>query len=372
MNNITEYKDLMAFHPGYYIAEVIEDMEISQAEFAQRLGTTPKNLSTILNGQISLSDDIAGKLSAMLGTSTSLWMNLQMAYNQKILEIERERKLDDQMEVESLIDYSFFVKLSELPRAKTAHERIINLCRYLRVSDLNILKEPDFLVNYRTGISSIQMKNIVNSRAWIQTAINLSGEIVVKPFDCGKLKESLPEFRKMTLQEPESFLPRMRDLFSECGIAFVLLPNLRNCGVNGAVKWINSERVVLAMNDRGADADRFWFSLFHEIKHVLQQKVKTVFVNSSVTEMMDMNSKYEEEADSFASDYLIPPAAYKRFAPTKYTSDSEIEAFASSIGIHPGIVAGRLQHDRIIEQNRCSGMKVRYRISDLVTKSHES
>ena len=58
MNNITEYKDLMAFHPGYYIADVIEDMGISQAEFAQRLGTTAKNLSTLLNGQTSLSDDI--------------------------------------------------------------------------------------------------------------------------------------------------------------------------------------------------------------------------------------------------------------------------------------------------------------------------
>lgn len=66
MSNITEYKDLMAFHPGYYIAEVIEDMGISHAEFAQRLGTTEKNLSTLLNGQTSLSDDIAEKLSVSL------------------------------------------------------------------------------------------------------------------------------------------------------------------------------------------------------------------------------------------------------------------------------------------------------------------
>ena len=38
MSNITEYKDIVAFHPGYYIADIIEDMEISQAEFAARLG----------------------------------------------------------------------------------------------------------------------------------------------------------------------------------------------------------------------------------------------------------------------------------------------------------------------------------------------
>ncbi len=353
---------MIAFHPGYYIAGVIFDMGITQAEFAQRLGTTAKTLSTIINGQISLSDDIAEKLSAMLGTSISVWMNLQTTYNQKILEIEREKRLDGQMEIESMIDYSFFVDNAGLKKTGNHHERISNLCGYLYVSDLRILAEPDFLVNYRTAVSEVQLKNIVNSRAWIQSAINLSKDIDVKPFDCEKLKVSLPVLRDMTIQEPEVFIPRMREIFSECGVAFVLLPYLKNSGISGAVKWINGSRVVLAMNNRGVDADKFWFSLFHEIKHVLQQKVKTVFVMSSTAEMMDMDSKYEVDADKFASDFLIPPSEYKRFAPTKYTTDREIIEFAASIGIHPAIVAGRMQHERIIPENRCSGLKTKYHI----------
>ena len=32
MSNYIEYNDTIAFHPGYYIADIIEDMEISQAE----------------------------------------------------------------------------------------------------------------------------------------------------------------------------------------------------------------------------------------------------------------------------------------------------------------------------------------------------
>lgn len=79
---------------------------------------------------------------------------------------------------------------------------------------------------------------------------------------------------------------------------------MKNSGINGAVKWINGSRVVLAMNNRGVDADKFWFSFFHEIKHVLQQKVKTVFVMRSTVEMMDMDSKYEEEADKSESDFF--------------------------------------------------------------------
>lgn len=37
MSNVNEYKDIVAYHPGYYIADIIEDMEISQAELAKEI-----------------------------------------------------------------------------------------------------------------------------------------------------------------------------------------------------------------------------------------------------------------------------------------------------------------------------------------------
>ena len=49
MSNIKAYKDIVAFHPGYYILDLIEDMEISQAEFAVRIGTTAKTISKLVN-----------------------------------------------------------------------------------------------------------------------------------------------------------------------------------------------------------------------------------------------------------------------------------------------------------------------------------
>ena len=114
------------------------------------------------------------------------------------------------------------------------------------------------------------------------------------------------------------------------------------------------------MNNRGLDADKFWFSLFHEIKHVLQQKIKTVFISTSTKEMMELNNALEKEADEFASSYLISKAQMKQFSPSKYITDEEIAAFARSIGIHPGIVAGRLQHEKIIPPNRCAHLKEKY------------
>ena len=365
MSNIKEYKDIVVFHPGYYITEIIEDMEMNQAEFATRMGTTAKTLSCLLNGQANISNDLAKKLSVMLGTSADVWLNLQNNYDQKLIEIQQAKDFDEQEEVVKVIDYTYFVEVVGLPLTKNVREKVSNLCRYFKIADLRIMLEQDFLVNYRTGVSKISEKNVINSRAWVQTAINYSQRIETKAYDAEKLKAYLPELRSMTVQKPEVFLPRLEEIFAQCGVAFVLLPHLKNSGVNGAVKWINDERVVLAMNNRGLDTDKFWFSLFHEIKHVFQRKIKTVFVSFSEKEMIDANNRLEEEADNFATNYLIPPAELKKFAPTKYTSDDEIIAFAKAIGIHPGIVAGRLQHDKIIPQNRCSKLKEKIELEHL-------
>lgn len=362
MSNIKEYKDLAAFHPGYYLADIIEDMEISQAEFAARLGTTAKTLSQLLNGQANISNDLAKKLSVMMGTSAEVWQRLQNTYDQKLIEIQQEKDFDEQKAIMKQIDYRYFVDVAGLPQTRVAEEKITYLCSFFKVADLRIMLRTDFLVNFRSGTSDDSEKKAINSRAWIQTAMNMAKTVETMPYNAQRLKDCLPELRGMTVQNPEVFLPRMREIFAECGVAFVLLPHLKNSGVNGAVKWVNNERVVLAMNNRGLDADKFWFSLFHEIKHVFQQKIKTVFISSSAEEMVDYNNTLEDEADRFASNYLIPPSELRRFAPTKYTSDNEIIEFADSIGIHPGIVAGRLQHEKIIPQSRCSKLKEKYAI----------
>ena len=362
MSNKIEYNDLFAFHPGYYISEIIDDMEITQAEFAKRMGTTEKTLSKLVNGHINLSNDLAKNLSTMLGSSVGVWLNLQQKYDEKLIEIKERESLDEQGKIMKMIDYSYFENNIGLPPAKNMSEKIKNLCACLMISDLRILTQQDFLVNYRTGIKNVQEKNIVNSQAWLQIALNCAKQMNVDSFDANKLKGFLPEIRSMTLQEPNQFIPRLREIFSSCGVAFVLLPHLKNSGINGAVKWFGNNQVVLALNDRRCNADTFWFSLFHEIKHVLQQKVTKVFISGNNDDFSDMDSLLEKDADTFASNYLIPLNEYEKWHPNKYVTDDEILSFAKKIGIHPGVVAGRLQHDNVIPQNRCSKLKVKYHI----------
>ena len=78
-----EYQELIAFHPGYYVKDYIDEQGITQEELAKRLQTTPKYISDLVNGRINLTDEMVLKLSIVFGTSTKLWLNLNQKYIEK-------------------------------------------------------------------------------------------------------------------------------------------------------------------------------------------------------------------------------------------------------------------------------------------------
>lgn len=96
MSNYIEYNNKVAFHPGYYLKEIIDESGLIQEDFAKRLDATPKNLSLLVRGEQSLSIDIAMKLSHMIGTSVDYWLNLQNAYDALIAEFMSEKELAEE------------------------------------------------------------------------------------------------------------------------------------------------------------------------------------------------------------------------------------------------------------------------------------
>ena len=83
-NKIVEYKDLIAFHPGQYIGELIEDYNMTQKEFEENLGVSPKTISKLVKGEESISNEIAQKLEKFTNISMKTWLNLQNAYDVKM------------------------------------------------------------------------------------------------------------------------------------------------------------------------------------------------------------------------------------------------------------------------------------------------
>lgn len=364
--NKLEYQELIAFHPGYYVKDYIDEQGITQEELSKRLQTTPKYISDLVNGRINLTDEMVLKLSIVFGTSTKLWLNLNQKFIEKKLEIEKRIRIDQECELAKKLDYKFWVELGLVKATRITAEKVQELQRYFKVSSLSVLSQRDFLVQYRTSVSEVTDVNVINANAWVQTAINLGTQIEAGPFDKKKLLEAIPEIRSMIVQNPKDFYPRLRELFASCGVALVLLPNLKNCGVNGAVKWLGKDKVVLALNDRRKYADTFWFALFHELGHVLQQRIKVLLVSEikkAGLETDDLIQRLEAEADAFSQNTLIPKAEYDEFVmmcSSGFTAET-IRSFAARINVLPGIVVGRLQHDGYLtNQTALNSLKIKY------------
>jgi hypothetical protein len=133
-------------------------------------------------------------------------------------------------------------------------------------------------------------------------------------------------------------------LCQSAGVALVFVPELLKTRLSGATRWLSADKAIVIQSLRYRTDDQFWFTFFHEAAHVLLHGKRALFVDEAGAE----KTPAEDEADKFAADLLIPPARHKELLACGPLSKARVLAFAGSIGIAPGIVVGRLQHDKAI------------------------
>lgn len=355
--------DIIAIHPGKHIKDYLEDEEMSQTEFSKRMDISKGQVTKLINGEVDLTENMITRLSDVTGISKEYWRHLNNIYLEKKYEINNYEKIEEEKKIAREIDYSFWTKLGILSSSSKAIDKVKNLRKYLNVSSLETLKKPDLLTQYRKTTNKAQEKNIVSINAWIQTAINLSKEDQVSEINLEYLLKKLPEIKAMTTSDPKVFLPKLKQIFSDSGVKFIFLPYLKNSELNGAVKWVNhSENVLLMMNNKQKASDVFWFSLFHEIRHVFQEKKKRIIITPSMKKMINgkENERLEKDADDFARKILIDESEYKEFLAMGTINQKSIIKFAQDEGVHPGIVVGRLQNDGHIGHDQYNSLKVKY------------
>ncbi len=236
MSNYIEYNDTIAFHPGYYIKEIVEESGLTQEDFAKRLDTTPKNLSLLIRGEQSLSIDIAMKLSRMLGTSVNYWLNLQNSYDALIAEFKSQEELLEERKVFELYDYKYFREnygLPDLPRKKD--EQIKAVREFLKVATLTVFTKRDMAVNFRSSTEALEEASTVKANTMVQIATNKALAVDAPKFNKKKFETAVHYALTLTKNHSE-FYPLIRKAFEEAGVIFVILPNILGSKINGATK----------------------------------------------------------------------------------------------------------------------------------------
>ena len=268
MSNYVEHNGRVAFHPSYYVKEIFEETGLSQKDFAERLDTTPKNFSVFLKGRQRLSIDLANKLSRMLGTSVEYWLNLQRSYDETCAEFSSERELQEEKEILKLIDYKYFHENFGLPSfPRKTDERVKALREFLSVASLTVLMRPNLAVKFRSFSNELSKSNIVNANAMVQTAINFAIKTEAPKYNQAKFEKAV-KFALTLTKKHDNFFSKIKDSFHEAGVVLIVLPNLKNSGINGATKRLGG-KILLMINGRFSDT--FEAALFHETDHILKK-----------------------------------------------------------------------------------------------------
>ena len=345
-------KTVIATPPGATIKEQLVDRGMSQKEFAVRMDMSEKHICRLINGEVQLTSDVAMRLEMVLGLPAHFWSNLENIYREKLVKAQAENEMDADLETAKKVPYNEMAKNGWVQETRNGIERVINLRKFFEVVQLGLIKEPTI-----QGIACRRLgegeKSDYALLAWAQKAKLEARNIQTDAINIEKLKASLPEIRKMTRQNPEVFCSTLCDTLATCGIALVFLPHIGGSFLHGAT-FYDGAKIVIGMTVRGKDADRFWFSLFHEFGHIILGHIGQA---DGTTE------EDEKNADTFARDTLIPQAAFDAFTNRESFDKPSIVRFAESVGIDPGIVVGRLQKERFIPFSWHGDLKTKYELT---------
>jgi plasmid maintenance system antidote protein VapI len=328
---------------------------MTQAELARRTDRPVKTINEIVNGKAAITPETAIQLERVLGIPDRVWNNLEVRYRAALARAEERRQLAGEVEWLNQIPVGEMIKHGLIPRLDDRATTLAEVLKFFGVSTTSAWKrqwasaETAFRQAVKFSISPGAVA------VWLRWGELKAREIECAPYDPSRFRAALERIKPLTREDPAVFVPAVQRLCAEAGVAVVFIPELPQTRVSGATRWLSGEKAVIQLSLRYKTNDQLWFTFFHEAGHILLN-AKRDLVLEGMEEVAD--AAKEDAADRFATEILIPRVAFGEFLRGAYGTATFIENFANRIGIAPGIVVGRLQHEQLLPYNSsCNRLK---------------
>lgn len=320
---------------GDFIAEWMDDAGINAAELARRLGVSRKHVSELLHGKAPLSHPLALALERVTGVPARIWNQYESGYREDLARAEEAAQLAAQHEAATSFPLAYLRKWSFIKAPANDHaETVRQLLTLLGVASVSA-----FDVTWREGAvayrrSAVGRDDTPALATWLALAErHHEGLDDIPSYDRAGLEALIQPLRSATREAPEDAVAFATRALRAVGVVLCLVPAVPGLGIHGATRWIGGHPVIQLSLLWRSD-DQLWFTLFHELGHVLLHGEKDLYLHGEHTVA-------EREADEYASHVLIP-ADYEARLPRRRDL-SAIEELAAELDIAPSIVLGRAQ-----------------------------
>jgi len=332
--------------PGDTILDLMEEKDWNQVELSNRLGFSTKHLNQLIKGKATLTYETALKLERVLGSTVSFWMKRESKYREHLARLEAEK------------NYSNWVAwLDDFPVNELKKLGAIENIRGIQANKPKLVEQmlsffgvasPDEWESYYGSLSGSFRRTKADQAddraiaSWLRLGEKQAEDIFAPKYNKPKFESAVKKIRELTTLSPEEFEPELSSLCLEAGVKFILVKSVKKSHVSGVARWLNGHSPAIQLSLYGKTNDKFWFTFFHEVAHILlhADEKKTIFLDD--TDFSSENNQ-ELEANNWASNILIPDS-YK-FDLLGLRTKDEILDFSKELNIHPGITVGRLQHE---------------------------
>lgn len=343
--------------PGDTLLEVLEERGLTQSELAERTGRPRKTINEIIKGKAAITPETALQLERVLGVPASFWNTREAHYREALAKRDEVERFSTEIEWVAKFPLREMVKHRLIPPCPDKMGYLYALLHFFGVASPAQWQT----VWHEAALSGLAFRRAKTNNEYALSVWLRCGQIVAEQAPCAEysaesFRSSLKEIRKMTSLPPSQFQPRLEELCGQCGVVVAFTRELPGSGASGATFWImGHSRPVLMLSLRYKTDDHLWFTFFHEAAHILLHGKREMFV-----EGLNSENTRESEANRAAADFLISPERLRTFlAKPGSISHERIERFAAELEIAPGIVVGRLQHEKILPRTHCNALKRR-------------
>jgi len=351
--------------PGDTLLDIIEERDWTQDELAQRLGYTAKHVNQLIKGKVPLTEEAAIRLERVVGSTVAFWLAREAKYRERCARLQAAERFAgwvnwlDMLPIKEMMNAGAIAKSRIDPKSKPF---LVESClRFFGIASPDEWHGRYGNMQAAFRRSRPEQCDVGAISAWLRMGEQVAEKLDGIKFSRTKLISALVEIRKLTVLPPEQFEPLLRDHFKSAGVAFVLVPAIPKAHVSGVARWLNPHRPLIQLSLYGKTNDKFWFTLFHEAAHVLlhSKEKQSVYLDDPAKASID--SIPEQEANDWAGNFMIPD----RYKPqlSGLRTKAAVTQFANAIGIHPGIVVGRLQHDGLIDPSWMNDLRVSFKFT---------
>lgn len=350
----------LAIPPGELLEEELAVMGMTQQELARRMGRPAQMINEIVRGKKQVTHETALELERVLGIPAHIWVNLEAQYQLAKARRRESEELQKQTEWLTRFPVREMEQHGWIAQSSTNVAKVRELLRFFGVASFQAWQDSfnawqeSAVVGFR--ITPGARVSIGALAAWVR-----KGEIEglatdTVPYSEERFRAALLAIRGLTTEPVRVFVPRMRELCAGAGVALMFIPELPKSAASGYARWLTKDKALIALSLRHRTDDHLWFSFFHEGCHILEHRVRQVFLEGIGA---GTASEDEDEAHRFAADALIPPDQWASFVRVQPPTLGGITAFAKRIQVAPGIVVGRLQREGHCPYSKFNTLKIR-------------